>query len=136
MPKALAITLQRLIVTKSRSSNQPTVSPLTNMAKEFSGVTVIVPANVYFDGSVTSRTVRFNDGTEKTLGLMQPGEYEFGTDKPELMEITAGNVSVQFAGETDWTSFSTGDSFNVPGSSRFKIKANDLTDYVCSYLDA
>lgn len=106
------------------------------MAKEFSGVTVIVPANVYFDGSVTSRTVRFNDGTEKTLGLMQPGEYEFGTDKPELMEITAGNVSVQFAGETNWASFSTGDSFNVPGSSRFKIKANELTDYVCSYLDA
>lgn len=105
------------------------------MANEFSNVTVVVPANVYFDGKVTSRTVRFDDGTEKTLGLMQVGEYEFGTDKPELMEITAGRVAVQLAGESVWKEYAGGDSFDVPGSSKFKIKAVELTDYVCSYLN-
>lgn len=106
------------------------------MPQEFSNVTIVVPANVYFDGQVTSRTVRFADGTEKTLGLMQPGEYEFGTDKPELMEITAGKVAVQLEGETGWTEYAGGDTFNVPGSSRFKITASELTDYICSYLEA
>ncbi len=105
------------------------------MAAEFSNVTVVVPANVYFDGKVTSRTVRFGDGSEKTLGLMQPGEYEFGTDKPELMEITAGHARVQLAGESAWTDYRTGDSFDVPGDSRFKIEAVELTDYVCSYVE-
>ena len=47
---------------------------------QFENVTVLKKANVYFDGKVTSRTVLFADGTKKTLGIMLPGEYEFGTD--------------------------------------------------------
>ena len=48
---------------------------------EFNNVTIIRNANVYFDGGVTSRTIRFGDGEVKTLGMMQPGDYEFNTDK-------------------------------------------------------
>ena len=29
----------------------------------------------------------------KTLGIMMPGEYTFGTNEAELMEIIAGEVS-------------------------------------------
>ena len=57
---------------------------------EFTNVTVIKKANVYFDGKVVSRTVVFADGSKKTLGIMQPGEYEFGTGDKELMEIISG----------------------------------------------
>lgn len=35
---------------------------------EFSNVTVVKKANAYFDGSVTSRTVIFQDGTRKSSG--------------------------------------------------------------------
>ena len=45
---------------------------------EFNNVTVVKKANQYFDGKVTSRTVKFSDGTRKTLGIMMPGEYTFG----------------------------------------------------------
>ena len=58
--------------------------------QEFKNVTVIKKANVYFDGKVTSRTVLFSDGTKKTLGIMMPGEYEFGTADKEIMEILSG----------------------------------------------
>ena len=105
------------------------------MAQEYPNVTAVVPANIYFDGKVTSRTLKFADGTTKTLGLMQPGEYEFGTEKPELMEITAGRVKVRLAGETDWTEYAGGAAFNVPGDSKFEITAVELTDYVCSFLE-
>ena len=54
---------------------------------EFKQVTVTKAASVYFDGKVTSRKVTFNDGSFKTLGIMMPGEYKFGTNEEELMEI-------------------------------------------------
>jgi uncharacterized protein YaiE (UPF0345 family) len=47
---------------------------------KFENVTVIKEANVYFDGRVTSRVLEFADGSKKTLGIMLPGEYEFGTE--------------------------------------------------------
>lgn len=103
------------------------------MAQQFENVTVVVPANVYFDGKVTSRTVRFADGTRKTLGIMMPGEYEFGTSETELMEIVAGRLSVQLPGEAGWRSVQAGDSFNVAAGVKFQLKVAELTDYVCSY---
>ena len=102
---------------------------------EFSNVTIIKRANVYFDGGVTSRTLLFPDGTKKTLGLMQPGEYEFGTDAPEVMEILAGGLEVLLPGETQWRRVQGGESFDVPGKSRFALKVSTLTDYCCSFVD-
>ena len=46
---------------------------------EFKDVTIVKKSNIYFDGKVTSRTVIFPDGSKKTLGIMFPGDYEFGT---------------------------------------------------------
>ncbi len=57
---------------------------------EFTNVTVVKKANIYFDGKVTSRTVIFADGVKKTLGVMLPGEYTFNTGAKELMEIQVG----------------------------------------------
>lgn len=102
---------------------------------EFNNVTVIRHANVYFDGGVTSRSLKFANGEVKTLGLMQPGEYEFNTDKKELMEIQSGDVAVQLAGENEWQSYSAGEQFEVAANSSFKITAKTVTDYCCSFID-
>ena len=101
---------------------------------EFSDVTVIKKANIYFDGRVTSRTVLFPDGTKKTLGIMQPGDYEFGTEAAEVMEILAGELEILLPGKKDWQQIQAGDSFEVPANSSFKLKIKTLTDYCCSYL--
>ena len=101
---------------------------------EFKTVTVVKKANIYFDGKVTSRTVIFADGTKKTLGIMMPGEYEFGTDSAEIMEILSGQMEILLPGETQWKSFKEGDSFTVPANSRFKLKIGNVADYCCSYL--
>ena len=101
---------------------------------QFSNVTVVKTANVYFDGKVASRTVLFPDGTKKTLGLMQPGEYEFGTAVAEEMEILAGDLDVLLPGSSAWQHYSGGSSFFVPANARFKLQVRTLTDYCCSYL--
>ena len=104
------------------------------MVDEFKDVTVVRKANVYFDGKVTSRTVLFPDGSKKTLGIMQPGEYEFSTTDRELMEITTGELSVLLPGESEWKEIKAGESFEVEGNSKFKMKVKALTDYCCSFM--
>jgi hypothetical protein len=104
------------------------------MGLSFENVSVDIAGNSYFDGAVTSRTVHFADGSRKTLGYMQVGEYEFGTEAAELMEITAGEVAVMLPDSEEWIEIGTGGSFNVPANSKFKIKVRTITDYCCSYL--
>lgn len=100
----------------------------------FEHVTVIKKANVYYNGKVTSRTVYLEDGTRKTLGIILPGEYEFGTDEREKMEVLAGTLHVLLPGEENWTSYGEGQAFEVPSNSKFKVSADDVTDYCCSYI--
>lgn len=101
---------------------------------EFKNVTVVKKANVYFDGKVTSRTVLFADGTKKTLGIMMPGDYEFGTEAAEIMEMLGGQMDVLLPGEPQWKTFKAGESYKVPANSKFKLKVPAVVDYCCSYL--
>jgi len=101
---------------------------------EFYDVTVVKEANVYFGGKVTSRTLVFADGSKKTLGVMLPGEYTFNTGAPELMEILAGDLEVLLPGEQGWRTVKGGESFAVPGQSKFDLRVRALTDYCCSFL--
>lgn len=102
---------------------------------QYNNVSVVKKANVYFDGKVTSRTVKFENGEIKTLGIMMPGEYEFGTEKAELMEILDGNVEVKLPDSDKWVAVKGGESFDVPANSKFGIKVLHITDYCCSYID-
>jgi uncharacterized protein YaiE (UPF0345 family) len=103
------------------------------MSDRFENVTVVKQANIYFDGKVTSRTVLFADGTRKTLGIMMPGDYEFGTGARELMEMLNGEMDVLLPGQSEWQTFKAGESFEVPANSSFKLKVNVPVDYCCSY---
>ncbi|SAK59670.1 hypothetical protein AWB77_01986 [Caballeronia fortuita] len=103
-------------------------------ATQFDQVSVIKRANVYFDGKCVSHTVLFADGTKKTLGVILPGTLNFGTDAPELMEVQAGQCRIRLDGSDEWKTYRAGESFSVPGKSRFDIEVTETLDYVCSYL--
>jgi len=101
---------------------------------KLTNVSIIKQANTYFDGNVTSRTVEFEDGSTKSLGIMMPGEYEFGTGLKEIMEILSGELLVSLPGTDEFVAYKGGQSFNVPADSKFQVKVSVLTDYCCSYL--
>jgi hypothetical protein len=102
---------------------------------QFSGVSVLTKANIYFDGNVVSHTVVFADGTKKTLGLIRAGTYHFGTGAPERMEIVAGSCQVTLDGQSAVQTYGAGQQFDVPGNSGFTIAVEaGLCEYVCSYL--
>lgn len=100
---------------------------------EFKNATIVKEANIYFDGKVTSRTVITKEGERVTLGIMLPGDYNFGTGAEETMEILAGDLEVLIPGESEWKTITAGQSFVVPGNSRYDIKIKSVVDYVCHY---
>ena len=102
---------------------------------QFEHVTIVKKANVYFDGHVTSRSVLFANGEKKTLGIMLPGNYTFGTGKREIMEILSGELDVRLPGSDQWLKITGGQTFEVPANASFDLVVLAVTDYCCSYLD-
>ena len=101
---------------------------------EFSNVTVVAKANIYFEGKVVSHTLRFEDGTKKTIGLVYPGQYHFSTDAAERMEVTAGACQVKLDGQAAYSAYAAGSAFDVPAKSGFDIRVESgITEYVCSF---
>lgn len=103
----------------------------------FDQVSVDAKANVYFGGKVVSHTVHFADGSKKTIGIIYPGSYHFGTAAPERMEIIAGACDVTLDESDVTTTYEAGSFFDVAGKHGFTIAVNDeICEYVCSFLDA
>jgi len=100
---------------------------------QFDEVSVVKKANVYFDGKCVSHTVLFPNGTRKTIGVIFPSSLSFQTAAPEIMEIIGGVCRVRQTGESEWTTYQAGDSFKVPGDSRFDIETVEMLDYVCHF---
>lgn len=101
---------------------------------EFLNVTAVAKANVYFDGKVVSHTLKFGDGSKKTLGLIYPGEFHFGTAAAERMDIVAGSCEVRLDGSEAWQRYEASSFFRVPAQSGFDIKVSSgIAEYVCSF---
>jgi len=108
---------------------------MPSIPTEFRGVTAVAKANVYFDGKVVSHSILFPDGSKKTLGLIYPGKFHFGTDKAELMELVAGACEVKLDGQGAVTSYQAGQSFDVPAKSGFDIEVKSgICEYICSFI--
>ena len=104
------------------------------MPESFDNVTVSTKANVYFDGKVISHSLILADGRKKSLGVILPGEYHFGTADPEVMEITAGACEVVIDGTTETRVVAAGSSFTIAGNSGFTIRvAGEPCEYICSF---
>jgi hypothetical protein len=102
---------------------------------KITNATIVKAANIYYDGKVTSRTVELSNGDIQSLGIMLPGEYTFGTNEAEIMEIMSGELDIKLPGE-EWKTLKTPESFNVPANSSFDLKIKTVTDYCCSYIKA
>jgi purine/pyrimidine-nucleoside phosphorylase len=92
----------------------------------------VVEVNEYFDGKVKSLGFQSASGT-KTVGVMEPGEYEFDVTVGETMTVIDGTLSVYFPEDDDWDEFEAGASFDVAAGSKLKVKTDVATAYVCEY---
>lgn len=93
----------------------------------------MLTVNEYFQGKVKSIGLVV-DGGKATVGVMAPGEYEFGTSTIEVMRVTAGKLTVKLPGETVWKDFGPGSEFRVDANVKFQLKVAVDTAYLCLYL--
>jgi uncharacterized protein YaiE (UPF0345 family) len=126
---------KRTLALASSAAPRHEFAAMSSLPTQFTGVTVLTKANVYFDGKVISHTLLVPGGAKKTLGLISPGSYHFGTEAPERMEIIAGDCRVTLDGTTTAKDFAAGTFFDVPGKSGFTIEVRaGLCEYICSFL--
>lgn len=93
---------------------------------------IMFKTNEYFDGKVKSIALDCAEG-KATVGVMAAGEYEFGTSTIEVMTVISGKLSVQMPGQKDWQTYRKYESFVVEKDTRFKVKADEDTPYLCLY---
>jgi hypothetical protein len=104
-----------------------------SVRERLDGVSIDTKANVYFEGRCVSHTIRLPDGSRKSVGVILPAKLSFETAAPETMELIAGRCRVKLAGSDRVSEYGGGQSFDVPGQSRFEIEALEPVHYVCHF---
>lgn len=92
----------------------------------------MISANEYFDAKVKSLGYETAEG-KSTVGVMEAGDYEFGTSTHEVMTVIEGELIVTLLGESESKSYKAGDTFEVEKDSSFKVTAIGQTSYLCLY---
>lgn len=88
--------------------------------------------NTYFDGKVASIAFQ-GEALPATVGVMAPGEYEFGTAAKETMTVISGMLTVKLPGADAWADYAKGASFEVPADAKFQLRVAVDTAYLCTY---
>lgn len=89
--------------------------------------------NSYFDGGVQS--VGFErHGRRQTVGVIDRGQFHFGTGAPERMTVVSGALAVRVDGTDAFVAYPAGTSFEVPGQSGFDVRADAPSAYLCEFL--
>lgn len=89
--------------------------------------------NQYFDGQVQSLGFE-RHGRRQTVGVIDEGEFHFGTDAPERVTIVSGELQVKQPGEAAFRPYPAGTTFEMVGKSGFDVKALAPVAYLCEYL--
>lgn len=92
----------------------------------------MLETNEYFDGKVKS--IGFQTSSlPATVGVMDMGEYEFGTSQKETMTVVSGALTVMLPNSREWETFDQGDSFIVAANEKFQLQVKVATAYLCTY---
>ncbi|NRB37389.1 MAG: pyrimidine/purine nucleoside phosphorylase [Pseudomonadales bacterium] len=92
----------------------------------------MLSVNEYFDGKVKSISLQ-TATLPASVGVMAPGEYEFGTSEKEVMTVVSGALTVMLPGATEWKTFNAGDAFTVEAKQKFQLQVAVDTAYLCTY---
>ena len=92
----------------------------------------MIKVDEYYDGMVKTLALENTEGTV-TVGVMAPGEYEFGTTTVEYMTVVSVELVVQLPEETEWKAYKPFETFIVEKDKTFKLKVNEQSAYKCLY---
>ncbi len=88
--------------------------------------------NEYFDGKVISIAFQ-TESLPATIGVMAPGEYEFGTSQKETVTVVSGALTAKLPAKDNWQTFVPETQFIVEAHQSFQLKVAVDTAYLCTY---
>lgn len=91
----------------------------------------MIKANEYFDAKVKSLGHEAK-GQSFTVGVMEPGEYTFGTSTEEHMEVVFGEMEATLPDGTTKV-YKKGEFFLVAANQEFKVVIKEPVSYLCLY---
>jgi len=68
-----------------------------------------------------------------SVGIIAPGEYQFGSLKKEIFTVTSGKIGFWTEDEEEWTTCDLNESFSVPEGKNFKLTVIETCSYICHY---
>jgi len=92
----------------------------------------MIKVNEYFEGNVKSMGLENEEG-RATVGVMEAGEYEFGTSTVEYVTVVSGSMTVLLPGEAKWKTFKPFQTFMVPKDAKFNLRIGEASAYKCIY---
>ncbi|WP_114937231.1 pyrimidine/purine nucleoside phosphorylase [Mucilaginibacter endophyticus] len=92
----------------------------------------MINVNEYFEGAVKSLAYTTPLG-RSTIGVIEPGEYEFGTSSHETMTVIEGSLEALLPGQDNWQTFTGGQTFEIEANTSFKVKTEVQSSYLCTY---
>ncbi len=91
----------------------------------------MIKVNEYFEGNVKSLGNNL-EGKPFSVGIIEAGEFTFGTSTDELMEVIIGEMEALLPDGTKKT-YKKGDSFSVPANKKFTVTVKKPVSYLCIY---
>lgn len=92
----------------------------------------MITVSEYFEGAVKSLAYQSAEG-KSTIGVIESGEYEFGTSMHETMLIIEGELEAQLPENESWKTYTKGQSFEIEAGQSFKVRNTVQTSYLCKY---
>ena len=88
--------------------------------------------NHYFDDQVLSLSFENSNGLS-SVGVMEPGNYEFSTSQNERMLVISGALLIQREDDPEPLLYSDGEEFHVTNDQTFNVEVTEPTAYLCEY---
>jgi uncharacterized protein YaiE (UPF0345 family) len=91
----------------------------------------MIKVNEYFEGKVKSLGNTLKE-RPFSIGIIEPGEYTFGTSTKEHMEVVFGEMEVT-APQNLKKIYKKGEFFKVDANSKFTVSVKEPISYICLY---
>jgi len=79
-------------------------------------------------------SLTYEDENENfSVGIISPGEYEFGSIKSEKYVVTSGEISCWVEGFNKWVAYRKNETFRVSIRKNFKLSVKKTSTYLCYY---
>ena len=86
-----------------------------------------------YHGSKVMSLTHEEENKSFSIGIVSPGEFEFGAITKEVYRVTSGEIEFWEEDEHHWRLIREGKEFSVVDHKNFKMKTSRTSSYICFY---